>query len=135
MARDDSALNTGMSSAVERRRLQKQKELHDKKQQQQAATRVSLTRDGSAIMDWIDEEIKDVSDLASMTTEFNVESLLQRVPLAKTLNVTNAELLQAMTIAKLLHIEWLKSAKTKVNKYMKEPKAKTKKAESFGEEK
>lgn len=133
MARDDSALNTGMSSAVERRRLQKQQELHEKKQQQQEATRVSLTRDGSAIIDWIDEEIKDVSDLSKMTTEFNVESILKRVPLAKTLNVTNAELLQAMTIAKLLHIEFLEKAKGRVKKHMKDPKSKE--AESFGEEK
>ena len=122
-SRNDGSLNTGLSSAVERRRMKKQEELHEKKQRAQEATRVSLNRDGSAVMEWIDEELKEVSDFSKMTTEFNPKTILQQVPLANTMSVTNAELLQAMTIARLMHIEFLKSAKQKVRKYMKEPKA------------
>lgn len=132
--RNDAALSTGLSSAVERRRAAAQQELHDKKQRQQEATKVSLTRDGSAINDWIDEEIAKVSDLRQAITEFDLEAFMKKVPLAKRLNVTHAELLQAQTIARLMHIEWLEKAKSRVKKHMKEPKTKpAKDGESFDE--
>lgn len=134
--RDDASLNTGLSSAATRKREERQKELHDRKQRQQESTRVKLTRDGSAIQDWLDEEIKDVGNLEKMVTEFDPQNMFKTIPLAERMNVTNAELLQAQTLARMMHIEWLKSAKKRVDKYMKEPKpVKDKDADGFGGDK
>ncbi len=130
--RNDSALNTGLSSAIDRKRLKKQKELHDKKQRAQEATRVSLSRDGGTIDTWLDEEIAKVSDLSSAVTEFDPSQLLKQIPLAQRMNITDKELLQAFMIAKLMHIEFLKDTKKKVNKFMKEPTVKGS-ATKFGE--
>jgi phosphoribosylpyrophosphate synthetase len=112
--RDDSMLNTGLSSAVERKRYAKQEELHNKRIAEKEAMRVSLTTQGETIMQWIDQEIKDASDLRKMI-----------------LNVDSEENVRAQLLARQLHLTFLQNAKTRVKKYLKEPKVEQK--ESFSE--
>lgn len=132
--RNDSMLSSGLSSAVDRRRLQKQEELHNKKKQASEAMRASLSEQGRTIVEWIDQELLDVNDFSKMTTEFNFETFMQNTPLAQKLQISEPQLLQAMTIARLMHIDFLTRARTKAKKIMKEPKVVDGERLEFGDE-
>lgn len=137
-SRNDSSLNTGMSSAILRRRYEKQEELHNKRKQEKEATaaRLSgLSTQGDIVIEWLDQELADVTDFRKMTTEFDPAKYMQQIPLIERMNVTSAELLQAQTIARLMHIEWLEKAKTRAKKHLKKSKQTVKDGDSFEEEK
>lgn len=138
-SRDDSSLNTGMSSALQRRRYAKQEELHEKRKREKEATaaRLSgLTTQGDIVVEWLEQELADVKDFTKMTTEFDPVAFMKQMPLAQRLNVSSAELLQAQTIARLMHIEWLEKARTRAKNHLKKPKREAvKDGDSFEEEK
>jgi hypothetical protein len=78
-SRNDSVLNTGMTSAAERKIREKQLEMHEKRQEKSRL----FTVGGEAILEWIDDYRKAViEDLAKLpfsvdTTEENVKSELR----------------------------------------------------------
>lgn len=137
-ARNDAALSTGLSSALDRRRLAKQEELHNKRKADKEAVKArlsGLSTQGDIVMEWIDQEINDVNDFTKMVNEFDPAAYMKQIPLAQRMSVTNSELLQAQTLARMMHIEWLKSAKNRVKKHLKDPKSSVKEGENFEEDK
>lgn len=78
-ARNDAVLNTGLTSAADRRMRERQEALHNKHQEQSK----EFTFGGEAILQWIEEERANViEDLAKLpmsveTTEENVKSELR----------------------------------------------------------
>lgn len=134
--RNDEALNTGMSSALERRRLQIQEEMHNKRKAAKEAEKArlnGLSTQGDVVVEWIDKELEEVGDMRKMVTEFDMDAFMKKIPLARRLNVTSPEMLQAQTIAHLMHIEFLEKLKTRAKNTMKEAKRQDE-ASSFGED-
>lgn len=106
MSRNDAFMNTGLSSAAQRRRMAKQKELHDKRAAEQEAVKSSLNKDASVVLEWIDKEQADITTsytklMADVMTEENVKAQL---------------------LALQMHYDWLERAKQRVKRVMREPK-------------
>jgi ribonuclease D len=103
--RNDSVLNTGMSSAVERRQKAKWDEAHKKRNDQRAR----LTPKAEIILEWIEQERKDVVDLSKMI-----------------LNVESEENVRAQLLARQLHLTFLTNMKNKAKNLLREMPTKVK---------
>lgn len=125
MARDDSSLNTGMSSAVERRSRERLEEQLRKR----SGEREQLTPGAEILIAWINKDIKDVGNMETKILGIDFDDLRAMIPLAQRLNVDNATLLQAQVLAQAMHIEWLKSAKNRLKNTLRVAKRADKAAE------
>lgn len=123
--RKDNVLNTGMSSAVQRRaeaRLESQKRKRDDE-------RAQLTPGAEILLDWIDKDLATVGNLQNMVIGINFDDLRTMLPLAQRLNVDDKDLLVAQVLAQAMHIEWLKSTKNRLKVTLRKAKNADKQAE------
>lgn len=99
--RDDSVLNTGLSSAAFRRQVARREAEAEVKQ----SKRSLLTPGAEIIIKWIDNEIEKVADLREMI-----------------LNVSDKDLLRDQLLAKQHHLAFLKDLKAKAKNILREVK-------------
>lgn len=99
MTRNDSLLNTGLSSAVERRQKAKYDEAHKKRNDQRAR----LTPQADIVLAWIEKERKDVVDLSKMI-----------------LNVDSEQNVRAQLLARQLHLTFLDNIKNRAKNMLRE---------------
>lgn len=124
--RDDSALNTGLSSAAQRRIDAKNAERARKKERQ----RTELLPNADIILEWIDKEKADVKDLEKTILDLDFGKIRQLVPLAKQLDISDAQLIQAQILARMMHLEWLNSVKIRAKNMLREVKNAEQEAEN-----
>lgn len=129
-ARNDGFLNTGLSSAVERRHQQKLETMQKAKKDE----RGRLTPQADIILEWLQQEKDEVGNLEKSILDFDMEKIRALVPLAKQLDVSNKDLLQAQIIARFMHLEWLKKMESKVKGVLRETKDTVVQGESFSDE-
>lgn len=123
IARNDSLLNTGLTSAADRKRFEKQEELHNKRSAQKEAQRAALgnlTRRGELISEWIAEERSALDSISNLMLTTDIEAAARQYPVLKTINVDNDSLMKAQLIARLMHIDWLKKLEKKVKSTLRE---------------
>lgn len=97
--RNDSVLNTGLTSAAMRRQEAARQAKKDKKQEK----RNVLTPGAEIILEWIDKELKQVMDLEYMV-----------------MNLTNENDIKSQLIARRLHANFLKELRSRANNIMRE---------------
>lgn len=117
MARDDSVLNTGMSSAVDR----KNAERVAKRKEEQANKRQALTTDGEIITAWIDKEIAKAKDLSQMIINISSEKhvtaqLLGRQYQIKSLETMKAKAKNILRTGRLSQVRVPESEKSEAQK-------------------
>lgn len=99
--RNDALLNTGMSSAVDRRakfRLEEQK-------RKRSGERAQLTPGAEIVLAWIDKEIADAADLRHII-----------------INVADEEHVKAQLLARQYELNWLGDIKNRAKNMMREVK-------------
>ena len=106
MPRNDSLLDTGMSSALDRRIAEKKNREERAKQD----VRQKLTPGAEIILDWIKQEEDDVVNLKKMI-----------------LDVTNQERLLAQLYARQLHLQFLENLRNKAKIVLREVKTEDRK--------
>lgn len=125
MSRDDSVLNTGMSSALERR-IKRDEQI---RQQDRQYTRGKLTPGAEIIKEWLLKERAAMTDISKAVTDFDPEFLQKSTPLARKLAVTDKELLQAFTLARLMNVEFIDTLLARVNNVLRKVPEETKETE------
>lgn len=113
-SRNDAVLNTGMSSALDRRR----KLAEERKKQERQDKKAALAPQVDIILDWIKEEENQVADLRHII-----------------LNVSDEALLRDQLLARQLHLDFLKKLKGRARNVLRglpKPQA-VKEGESFDE--
>lgn len=125
MPRNDDILDTGLSSAQERRVAAKQAERARERRDRQLA----LTPTGEIVTQWINTELDAMKDMTKMAIDLKPDELREVIPLARRLNVSDAQLLQAQMMAQQMHIEFLKALKNRSKNILRQAKVAEKKAD------
>jgi hypothetical protein len=97
--RDDSMLDTGMSSAISRRQAARTQEQKKKREERKRL----LTPSAEIVLEWIEQEKSDV---------VNLEKII--------LNVADEKFLQAQLLARQMHLAFLNNLKNKANNILRE---------------
>lgn len=101
MPRNDGVLNTGMSSAIERKQAERTKRLRAARDDRRKA----LTPGGEIIKVWIDQEIADAANLLKIIV-----------------NITDEDHVKAQLLGRQYYIESLQRLKNKANNVLREVK-------------
>lgn len=118
MARNDGILDTGITSANARRVAARQEERQRERHDRQAA----LTPTGKIVIEWIDTELAAMKDMTKMAIDLKPDDLREVIPLARRLNVSDAQLLQVQMMAQQMHIEFLQALKNKTKNILRDAK-------------
>lgn len=104
--------STGLSSAVQRQHDQRLKKMQNRK----AGELAGLAPDAKILLEWIEEEKKDVVNLEKMI-----------------LNISDEKFVQAQLLARQMHLDWLTKMKKKVNTVLRATADPVVQGESFDE--
>lgn len=97
--RNDAMLDTGLSSAVERRAQARSDEQRRKRSDQRAR----LTPGAEIVLEWIDKEINEAADLRKII-----------------INVADEEHVKAQLLARQMHLTWLEDIKNRAKNMLRE---------------